>query len=245
MTVPLRGFERLLAEFERIILNLDSQDPFAKCHTVAELMQADQAAEYQIPPFRWLRALYDWVVGLAEKPYGVWALFVIAVAEASFFPIPPDVLLIALAVGLPRRSFWFATVCSLGSLVGASIGYLIGLQFFELLGMPIVEIYGAQELYDKVGGLYAEWNALAVGVAGFTPIPYKVFTIAAGAFRINFPIFMLASAVSRSARFFLVGALIYWVGPQVKRLIDRYFNLLTIVFSVLLVGGFILLKFVL
>lgn len=195
--------------------------------------------------FRWLRFLYDWVVGLSEKNYAVWALFLIALAEACFFPIPPDVLLIALAVGLPSRSLWFALVSSLGSLVGAAGGYLIGWQFYEILGRPIVDFYGAEQMYGRVGALYDQWNALAVGVAGFTPIPYKVFTIAAGAFGINFPIFMLASAVSRSARFFLVAGLIYWVGPRVKEFIDRYFNLLTIVFAVLLLGGFLLLKFVL
>ncbi len=195
-------------------------------------------------PFVWLRRLYDWVVGFAESPYGTWALFLIAFAESSFFPIPPDVLLIALALGAPRRSLWFASVCTAGSLLGAVGGYLIGLYFYALIGQPIVAFYGAEDAYLRVQHLYRDWDAVAVAIAGFTPIPYKVVTIAAGAFRINFLTFMLASAVSRAARFFLVAGLIYWFGPPIQRFIDRYFNLLTVVFTILLLGGFLILRYV-
>ncbi len=195
-------------------------------------------------PFVWLRRLYDWVMGFSEKRSGVWALFGLSAAEASFFPVPPDVLLIGLAVGSPRRSYWFAAVCTAGSLAGAALGYLLGLQFFELIGRPIVEFYAAGDAYARVQRLYETWNALAVGVAGFTPIPYKVFTIAAGAFKINFAVFMLASAVSRAARFFLVAGLIHWFGPAIKIWIDRYFNLLAVSFTILVVAGFLVLKYV-
>jgi membrane protein YqaA with SNARE-associated domain len=191
-----------------------------------------------------LRRMYDWVAGLAERPHGVWALFLVAFAESSFFPIPPDVLLLALAVSRPRRSFLFAAVCTAGSVLGAALGYLIGLQFYEMIGRPIIDLYGAQQSYQMVRDLYQQWDAIAVGVAGFTPIPYKVFTIAAGAFEINFLIFMLASLVSRAGRFFLVGGLIWWLGPGIQRLIDRYFNLLTVIFAILLVGGFVIVKYV-
>ncbi|MFQ5737684.1 MAG: YqaA family protein [Acidobacteriota bacterium] len=196
-------------------------------------------------PFTLLRRLYDWVLSYAEKPHGTWALFVLAAAEASFFPIPPDVLLIALSLGAPRRSLWFSLVCSTGSLMGAVFGYLLGYQFYQHAGRPIIDFYGAQDSYQRVKELYEQWNAIAVGVAGFTPVPYKIFTIAAGAFRINFTVFMLASAVSRSARFFLVGGLIRQFGPGIKRGIDRYFNSLTVLFAILLVAGFLMLKFVL
>jgi membrane protein YqaA with SNARE-associated domain len=192
----------------------------------------------------YLRRLYDWVLSFSESTYGTLALFLVAFAESSFFPIPPDVLLLALAVGSPHRALWFALVSTAGSVLGAAVGYFLGLEFYELIGRRIIDIYGAQERYGQVAELYGEWDAIAVAVAGFTPIPYKVFTIAAGAFKINFLTFMLASLLSRGARFFLVGALIRWLGPGIKRLIDRYFNLLTVVFVILLFGGFVIIKYV-
>lgn len=191
-----------------------------------------------------LRRLYDWVLSLAESRYGTWALFGIAVAESSFFPVPPDVLLIALAVGAPRKSLRFAGVCTVGSVIGAAIGYLVGWEFYELIGRKIIAFYSAEESYAAVKVLYQEWDAVAVMVAGLTPIPYKVFTIAAGAFQINFATFMLASIISRGARFFLIGALIWWLGPGIKDFIDRYFNWLVILFAILLVGGFVAVKYV-
>lgn len=194
--------------------------------------------------FKLLRNLYEWVLSFAESKYGPWALFLIAVAESSFFPVPPDVLLIALAIGAPLRSFWFALICTAGSLVGAVIGYFIGLEFYELAGRPIIEFYSIQNGYEQVRQLYHDWDSIAVVIAGFTPIPYKVFTIAAGAFEINFFTFLLASAVGRGARFFLVAGLIRWIGPGIKDLIDRYFNLCTIIFAILLLGGFLVLKYV-
>jgi membrane protein YqaA with SNARE-associated domain len=191
-----------------------------------------------------IRRLYDWVLSFAESPYGTLALFTIAVAESSFFPIPPDVLLLALAVGAPHRALWFALVTTLGSVLGAAIGYFLGLEFYELVGKRIIDFYGAQDRYSQVAQLYRDWDAIAVAVAGFTPIPYKVFTIAAGAFEINFGTFMLTSLLSRGARFFLVGGLIRWLGPGIKRFIDRYFNILTVAFVILLVGGFVIIKYV-
>ncbi len=192
-----------------------------------------------------LRRLYDWVLSWAETPYGTWALFLLALAESSFFPIPPDVLLIALAISIPARAFRYALICAAGSLLGGVGGYAIGYQFMDLIGMRIVEFYGVTQQYDAVGNLYDRYNAWAVGIAGFTPIPYKVFTISAGAFKINFLIFFIASAISRSARFFLVGWLIYAFGPEIRQFIDRYFNILAVLFVVLLIGGFIIIKYVL
>ena len=191
-----------------------------------------------------LRRLYDWVLHWAETPYGTWALFFLALAESSFFPIPPDVLLIALAISIPAKSFRYALVCTVGSLIGGVIGYMIGYQFMELVGLQILEFYGLMTKFNAVGDLYNKYNALAVGIAGFTPIPYKVFTISAGAFGINFPVFLLASAVSRAARFFIVGWLIYKFGPGIRAFIDRYFNILAVVFVILLVGGFVLIRYI-
>ena len=192
-----------------------------------------------------LRKLYDWVLYWAETPYGSWALFILAFAESSFFPVPPDILLIALAISIPAKAFRYALICSAGSVLGGIAGYVIGYQFMDLVGFRILNFYGLMEKYDIISDLYGRYNAWAVGIAGFTPIPYKVFTISAGAFKINFPVFLMASVVSRSARFFLVGWLIYKFGAGIRSFIDRYFNILAVVFVVLLIGGFILIKWLL
>lgn len=190
-----------------------------------------------------LRRLYDWILGWADRPGGPIALFVLAFTESFFFPIPPDVLLMALALGKPRRALLFAAICSLGSVLGGIGGYFIGYALFDQVGRPVLEFYNAMGAFDEVGRLYAENLVLALGSAGFTPIPYKVFTIASGAFAVSLPAFIAISAVSRGLRFFLVAGLIYVLGPQVKRFIDRYFNLLTIVFMLLLVGGFVVVRY--
>jgi membrane protein YqaA with SNARE-associated domain len=211
-------------------------------------MEAGGTAEPAVDPQTrrrgWVRRLYDWVLGWADSPYGSLALFVLAFVEASFFIIPPDVLLIALCVGRPQRSLYFAALCMAGSVLGGISGYVIGYQLYELVGQPIIEFYNAGEAFERVGELYRANLVLALGTAGFTPIPYKVFTIAAGAFAVPFVPFVLVSAVSRGARFFLVAVLIRLMGPQIRGFIDRYFNLLTVAFVVILVTGFIVLKYV-
>lgn len=180
----------------------------------------------------------------AHKPHGAVALFVLSFAESSFFPIPPDVLQIALSLSRPKRSFYFAIVSTVASVLGGIAGYMIGLYFMEAIGYNIVKLYGFSEKFDYIQNLYRRYDAWAVGIAGFTPIPYKVFTIAAGAFQIKFWVFVAASAVSRAARFFIVAALIYKYGTPVKSFIDRYFNILTIAFTVLLIAGFVVIRLV-
>ncbi len=191
-----------------------------------------------------LKNLYKWVLKWADTPYGGWALFIFAFSESSFFPIPPDVLLIALAVGKPKKALKFALICSIGSVLGGILGYLIGWQFMAVVGHKIIAFYGLTEKVATIASLYNQYNAWAVGIAGFTPIPYKVFTITAGAFKINFLIFVLASTVSRSARFFLVGGLIFMFGPRIQVFIDKYFNILAIAFTVLLIASFFLIKII-
>jgi membrane protein YqaA with SNARE-associated domain len=193
-------------------------------------------------PQKWIRALYDWVLHWADTPYGTPALGILAFAESSFFPVPPDVLLIALALGKPRRSFWFALVCAVCSVLGGMLGYLIGNALWEAVSQFFFTYVFSEDVFSKVRSIYNDWAFWAVFTAGFTPIPYKVFTIAAGVMTINFPMFVLASAVSRSARFFLVAGMIYFFGPPIKTFIDKYFNMLVVVFTVLLIGGFILIK---
>jgi membrane protein YqaA with SNARE-associated domain len=192
-----------------------------------------------------LRRLYDWVLHWAETPYGPWALFLLAFCESSFFPLPPDILLIALAVAVPKKSIQYALVCSIGSVLGGCFGYLIGWRFMETIGNKIVLFYDFSDKFNYIGELYKSYDAWAVGVAGFTPIPYKVFTISAGAFGINFLVFLFASLVSRSARFFLVGGLIYRFGPRIQSFIEKYFNILAIAFTVLLIVGFVAIKYLL
>ena len=190
-----------------------------------------------------IRRLYDWVLHWAETPYGTWALFFLAFCESSLFPFPPpDLLLIALSISLPLKSFKYALICSLGSLLGGVFGYLVGLFFMDSIGFPLLKIYHALDKFEYIQSLYQRYDAWIVSIAGFAPIPYKFFAIAAGVCRIDMTVFIVASLVSRSARFFLVGGLIYFFGPPIKSFIDRYFNILAIVFTILLVAGFVLLK---
>ncbi|MFH1672925.1 MAG: VTT domain-containing protein [Pseudomonadota bacterium] len=193
---------------------------------------------------KFLRRLYDWVLHWAETPYGTPALFLLAFCESSFFPVPPDILLIALAVAIPKKAFQYALVCSIGSLLGGCFGYLIGWEFMAAVGDAIIQFYGFGEKYSYVQDLYVRYDAWVVGVAGFTPIPYKVFTIAAGAFKINFIVFLVVSLISRSARFFLIGGLIHKFGAPIQRFIDRYFNPLVIAFTLLLILGFGVIKWI-
>lgn len=209
---------------------------------------ADAKRIEQVNPggqLNWLRRLYDWVLTWAHSRYGVPALFLLAFTESSCFPIPPDVLLMALAMSIPKRAFYFALICSIGSVLGGMVGYLIGYAFMEAVGNHILAMYGLMDKWDYVGRLYQAYAGWAVAIAGFTPIPYKLFTIAGGAFKIDFLVFVIASVLSRSARFFLVAGLIYVFGPPIKSFIDRYFNLLAVVFMILLIGGFVLVKYAL
>jgi membrane protein YqaA with SNARE-associated domain len=195
---------------------------------------------------RLMRRLYDWVLHWAETPYGGPALFLLAFAESSIFPVPPDVLLIALCIALPLRSWHFALLASVGSVLGGLLGYLIGWGAWPLVnGFFYSYIPGfTPAVFQRVQELFAAYDFWLVFTAGFTPVPYKVITIGSGVFQINLAVFTIASLVSRSLRFYLVAWLLFRYGPGMRRFIDRYFNLLSIVFLLLLLGGFLLLKYV-
>ena len=201
-----------------------------------------QSPPEKVEKVGWIRQIYDRCLLWVQSPTGVWALFFIAVAESSFFPIPPDIFLMVLCIAVPRKAFRYAAICSVGSVLGGMLGYGLGMGFMYTIGVKILEWYGLHDKYEVVKGLYQQYDALAVGAAGFTPLPYKLFTITAGAFKINFLTFVLISILSRSARFFLVAGFIYKFGAPVRHFIERYFNLLTIAFFVLLVGGFLVIK---
>lgn len=192
-----------------------------------------------------VRRLYDWVLGWASSKWGTVALFVLAFAESSFFPVPPDVLLIALCLGCVARSFRYALVCMMGSVLGAMAGYALGFYVWQGVQDWFIPAIFSQESFDNVAAMYDEWNFWAVFTAGFTPIPYKLFTIAGGVCHINFGMFILASIISRGMRFFLIGFLIWKFGAPIKVFIDKYFNLLAITFTVILIGSFVLVKYLL
>ncbi len=194
-----------------------------------------------------VKSLYLWVLHWADTPYGTPALFGLSFAESSFFPIPPDVLQIALSVSKPRRSFYYAAVSVVASVLGAILGWYIGYALWEATGEFFMRYVPgvSQENFDLVKEQYDRYGFMAIAVAAFTPIPYKVFTIAAGVFRVPLPVLLLASVLGRSARFFSVAACIFIFGSKVKDLIDKYFGLVTIVFTVLLIGGFVLIRWLL
>ena len=199
----------------------------------------------------YVRRLYDWVLHWADTKYGIPALFLLAFAESSFFPIPPDVLLIALALGARSKAQRFALVCSAASILGGIVGYGIGYfswwngaESYSVVAMFFFNhIPGfSEEVFINIQKKYEIYNFLIVFTAGFTPIPFKIITISAGAFSVNFPMFLLASTISRSARFFLVALLIRKFGEPITEFIDKYFNILSIIFTILLIGGFLVLK---
>lgn len=191
-----------------------------------------------------LKRLYHWVLHWADTKYGVPALFLIAFVESSFFPIPPDVLLIALCMGAPKKGFKFALVCGAGSVLGGILGYYIGYAFYEQIGQRIIEAFHATDKFTYVGTLYESNAFMAILTAAFTPIPFKVFTIAAGVFHANVSLGTLvaASAIGRTARFSLVAGAIFFFGPPVKRLLDKYLELFTVLFMVILIGSFFAIK---
>jgi membrane protein YqaA with SNARE-associated domain len=199
---------------------------------------------YRLPQ-AWIRRIYNWTISWSESPYGAVALFAIAFAESSFFPIPPDVLLIALCVGSQKKSFRFAAICGAGSVLGGMAGYGIGWGLWGgLEGWFIPHVF-SQEVFDKVVKLYEQNAFWTVFTAAFTPIPYKVITIAAGVCHIPFTTLVVGSLLGRNLRFFLVGGMLYFFGAPVKVLIEKYFEILSVAFTALLIGSFVLLKYVL
>lgn len=200
----------------------------------------------------WFRKLYDWIISWSQSKYGPAVLFILSFIESIFFPIPPDILLIALALGASGKAFKYAFICTMGSVLGAFVGYYIGHvlwltsvgEFSPFANFFFTNIPGFTiDLYESIKNLFVEWDFWVIFTAGFTPIPYKVFTISAGAFEINLAMFAIASLVSRGARFFLIAWLIWKYGSSIKVFIEKYFNILALVFTVVLIGGFALIKY--
>jgi membrane protein YqaA with SNARE-associated domain len=189
-----------------------------------------------------LRRLYDQVLALSGRPAAPYWLFCIAFAEASFFPLPPDALLIPMALARPRRALWLAALATLGSVLGGALGYLIGFELFTKLAQPIINFYHYHTAFVAFQEKFAQYGVWIILIKGLTPIPYKIVTIAAGAAAFNFPTFIAASVLTRGARFFLEAILLRKFGAPAQEFIERRLGLVTGVFAVLLVAGFLVLK---
>ncbi|OGX25008.1 MAG: hypothetical protein A3J51_02410 [Omnitrophica WOR_2 bacterium RIFCSPHIGHO2_02_FULL_45_21] len=194
-------------------------------------------------PLGWLRKMYDWTIHWSKTKNAPYALFGIAFIESSFFPIPPDVLLIAMVVAERKKWLINAVICTFGSVLGALLGYLIGRGLFETAGKLIVDTYHLEAVVAVIGRKYQENAFLTIFTAAFTPIPYKAITITAGLFKISLPILIIASIIGRAGRFFLVAGALRIFGEKVQNSIEKYFDIFSIVFIILLAGGFLLLKY--
>ena len=185
-----------------------------------------------------LRGLYDRTMALAETRYALLALAAVSFIESSVFPIPPDVMLIPMILAAPSRAWVIAGVCTVASVLGGGLGYLIGAVLLDSVGMPVLELYGKAHYFEEFARRFNDYGAWAVLFAGITPFPYKVITITSGATGLDFGVFMVSSVIARGLRFFIVAALLWKFGAPIRRFIEERFGLMTILFFILLIGGF-------
>lgn len=190
-----------------------------------------------------LDRLYARILALAASRHATAALVLVAFAEASFFPLPPDLLLIPIILARPRRAFLIAAVCTLASVAGGFLGYAIGYWLFATIGRPLLEFYHAMDRYEAMRAAFAQWGIWIILIKGLTPIPYKLVTIASGVVHFNLLAFGLASLASRSLRFFLLALLLWRFGDPVRAFIERRLMLVTSLFAAALIGGFIVLRY--
>jgi membrane protein YqaA with SNARE-associated domain len=190
-----------------------------------------------------INRLYSRTLAIAAHRHAMAAMALISFAESSFFPLPPDVLLVPMTLARPRRAWLIATVCTITSVVGGYVGYAIGYFLFDTVGRPLLEFYHAMDKYEAFKSAFAEWGAWIIVLKGLTPIPFKLVTIASGAAQFNLVSFTLAALVSRSLRFFLLAALLWRFGEPIREFIERRLMLVTSLVAAALVGGFILLRY--
>ncbi len=190
-----------------------------------------------------LRSLYDWTLALAAHPRARWALGGISFAESSFFPVPPDVMLIPMVIAERARAWSLALITTLTSVIGGLAGYAIGYYLFDVAGEPIIRFYGAEQGFATLRDWYNEWGAWIVFAAGLTPIPYKIFTIFSGVTQLDIVVFSIASLASRGTRFFAVAGILYWLGPPIREFIERRLGLVFAIFVIGLFGGFVVVKY--
>jgi len=190
-----------------------------------------------------LRRLYDWTLSLAARPYALWALAVIAFTESLAFPIPPDVLIIPMVLATPRRAWLIAGVATVSAVLGALAAYAVGALLFDQIGQPILEFYGYEKEFVEFQDKFIEWGFWIVLIAGISPFPDKVLNIASGVVALDLTTFIVASVLARGARFFLVAGLLWRFGPPIRVFIEKYLVLLATLFIVLLIGGFVAIKY--
>jgi membrane protein YqaA with SNARE-associated domain len=191
-----------------------------------------------------LRGIYDWTMRMAASERAPWALAVVSFVESSFFPIPPDVMLIPMVLSRREKAWWYATIATVASVIGGLLGYAIGYFLYDAVGLPILRLYGREHALDSFMAFVHDYGVPAVIIKGMTPIPYKVVTIAAGVGHMNLLAFIGASIVARAMRFFLVAALLYFVGEPIRAFIEKRLTLVTTAFLVLLVGGFVAVRYI-
>jgi len=189
-----------------------------------------------------LRRLYSWTIKKAEHKNASWFLSLVSFTESSFFPIPPDILLIPMILAKRLNAWFYALICTLSSVAGGVLGYIIGYYFYSSIGLVIVELYGLSDSFNIFENYYNEYGLWIVLGAGFTPFPFKFITIASGVFGLNIFLFIIVSIVARGLRFYLISSLLFIFGDQIRNLIDKYFNLLVSLFFILLIGSILFLK---
>lgn len=189
-----------------------------------------------------LRRLYDWTMAQAAGKHAPWALGSVSFTESSFFPIPPDILLIPMVIANRRKAFLYAAICTVTSVLGGLLGYVIGAFLYDQIAGPLLAFYGYDDKFANFAAWFGDWGPWIVFIAGVTPFPYKVITIASGAVGLSLPVFIVASILSRGLRFAVVAGLIYLFGPPIRTFIEKRLGLVFSVFVICLIGGFLALK---
>ena len=189
-----------------------------------------------------VRRIYDWIINLSSSQYALAWLFAISFIESSFFPIPPDIMLIPMILATPKKAWKIAGICTAASVIGAYLGYIIGVYFFQLIAEPLLNFYGYLEKFNDFKKLYEEYGAWIVFGAGITPFPYKIITIASGVVHLNLVVFTVASIVARGLRFFVIAWLLKTYGEKMREFIEKNLGWLSVLFLILLIGGFMIVK---
>ena len=192
---------------------------------------------------KFLRDLYNWTLEQSSKKYASWFLAFISFIESSFFPIPPDIILIPMIIAKRTKAFILASICTIFSVIGGLFGYFIGFALFNSVGLILVNFYGMNDYIESLKEYYNNYGVWFVLVAGFTPLPFKIITIASGLFQLNLIVFIVCSLIARGSRFYLIAVLLYIFGETIKKFIEKYFNILTILFFILLIGGVLFLGY--